>query len=193
MIRTLRLGRRSVMKARTQAANQVHAVVVTAPQELRDRLRKLPLAELVATAARFRPGCVDSLEAAARLALKSLAVRYRQLAQGIAALDQLIDRLAHQAAPDLMQIKGVGVDTAAALLVAADDNPPRLRSEASFAHMCGVAPIPASSGKTNRNRLVPAGAGRGGGQTDACGPRSRICGRVPAWPSEIWASSWPWS
>ncbi|MFJ9967844.1 SWIM zinc finger family protein [Streptomyces avermitilis] len=70
---------------------------------------------------------------------------------------------------------------------------PCLRSEASFAHMCGVAPIPASSGKTNRNRLVPAGAGRGGGQTDACGPRSRICGRVSAWPSEIWASSWPWS
>ncbi|MET7913120.1 transposase [Streptomyces avermitilis] len=193
MIRTLRLARRSVMKARTQAANQLHAVVVTAPQELRDRLRKLPLAELVATAARFRPGCVDSHEAAARLALKSLAVRYRQLAQGIAALDQQIDRLTHQAAPDLMQIKGVGVDTAAALLVAAGDNPQRLRSEASFAHMCGVAPIPASSGKTNRNRLVPAGAGRGGGQTDACGPRSRICGRVSAWPSEIWASNWPWS
>jgi transposase len=157
MIRTLRLARRSAMKARTQAANQLHAVVVTTPQELRDRLRKLALADLVATAARFRPGCVNSLEAAARLALKSLAVRYQQLAQEIAALDLQIDRLAHQAAPELMQIKGVGVDTAAALLVAAGDNPQRLRSEASFAHMCGVAPIPASSGKTNRNRLNRGG------------------------------------
>jgi transposase len=154
MIRTLRLARRSAMKARTQAANQLHAVVVTTPQELRGRLRKLAL---VAAAARFRPGCVNSLEAAARLALKSLAVRYQQLAQEIAALDLQIDRLAHQAAPELMQIKGVGVDTAAALLVAAGDNPQRLRSEASFAHMCGVAPIPASSGKTNRNRLNRGG------------------------------------
>ncbi|WP_413105600.1 hypothetical protein [Streptomyces sp. Inha503] len=94
------------MKARTQAANQFHAVVVTAPQELRDRLRGMSLAHLVATAARFRPGTVTSLEAAAKLALKSLAVRYQQLAQETSTLDQQIDRLAHQAAPDLMQIKG---------------------------------------------------------------------------------------
>nr|WP_199315046.1 transposase [Streptomyces cadmiisoli] len=108
MIRTLRLARRSAMKARTQAANQLHAVVVTAPQELRDRLRSLSLSDLVATVARFRPGRVDSLETAAKLALKSLAVRYQQLACEISELNQQIDRLAYRAAPELMQIKGVG-------------------------------------------------------------------------------------
>lgn len=157
MIRTLRTARRSAMKARTQAANQLHAVVVTAPQELRDRLRKMPIVDLVTTAVGFRPGDVNSLETAAKLALKSLAVRYRQLTREITAPDRQIERLAHRAAPELMQIKGVGVDTGAALLVAAGDNPQRLRSEASFAHMCGVAPIPAGSGKTNRNRLNRGG------------------------------------
>lgn len=142
MIRTLRLARPSAMKARTQAANQLHAVVVTAPQELRDRLRKLSLTDLVTTAASFRPGTVTSLGAATKLALKCLAVRYQQLAQEIAVLDEQIERLAHQAAPELMQIKGVGVDTGAALLVAAGDNPKRLRSEACFAHLCGVAQYP---------------------------------------------------
>lgn len=157
MIRTLRVARRSAMKARTQAANQLRAVVVSAPQELRDKLRRLPMTQLVAAAMRFRPGNATSLEAAAKLALKCLATRYHLLSQEIDALDAQVDRLAHHAAPDLMQIKGVGPDTAAALLIATGDNPERLRSEAAFAHMCGAAPIPASSGKTTRHRLNRGG------------------------------------
>ncbi len=158
MIRTLRLVRRSAMKARTQAANQLRAVLVTAPQALRDRLRALSLPQLVDGAARCRPGQVTAIEAASKLALKSLANRYQQLAAEITALDAEIWQLAHQAAPHLMQVKGVGVDTAGALLAAAGDNPERLHSEAAFAHLCGVAPIPASSGKTNRHRLNRGGA-----------------------------------
>ncbi|MFF3573821.1 IS110 family transposase [Nocardia jiangxiensis] len=130
MIRTLRVARKSAMQARTQAANQLHAVVVTAPEELRERLK---------------------------LALKSLAVRYRNVAEEIAVLDVEIERLAHMTAPNLFQVKGIGPDTGAALLIAAGDNPQRLRSEAAFAHMCGAAPIPASSGKTNRHRLNRGG------------------------------------
>src|SRR5438067_11021507 len=83
MIRTLRLARRSAMKARTQAANQLHALVLTAPDELRARLRALPLAELVRIAAAFRPvrsrTALGTPMAAAKLALKGLAIRYRQL------------------------------------------------------------------------------------------------------------------
>jgi transposase len=161
MIRTLRLTRRSAMKARTQAANQLHAVVVTAPDELRARLRALPLAELVRIAAAFRPlrmgAALATPLAAAKLALKGLAVRYRQLSAEIDALDVHLELLVSIAAPELIAVKGVGTDIAGALLVAAGDNPDRLHSEAAFASLCGVAPIPASSGKTNRHRLSRGG------------------------------------
>ena len=161
MIRTLRLARRSAMKARTQAANQLHALVVTAPDELRTRLRGLPLAELVRLAAAFRPvpagATLATPVAATKLALKSLAVRYRQLSAEIEALDAQLEQLVAVAAPDLLAVKGLGTETAGALLVAAGDNPDRLRSEAAFASLCGVAPIPASSGKTNRHRLSRGG------------------------------------
>jgi transposase len=161
MIRTLRLARRSAMKARTQAANQLHAVVVTAPDELRARLRALPMAELITLAAAFRPVRAGSALctplAAAKLALKGLAVRYRQLSAEIDALDVHLEQLVATAAPELIAVKGVGADIAGALLVAAGDNPDRLRSEAAFASLCGVAPIPASSGRTNRHRLSRGG------------------------------------
>lgn len=161
MIRTLRLTRRSAMKARTQAANQLHALVVTAPDELRARLRALPMAELVRTAAAFRPlrsgTPLSTPLAAAKLALKGLAIRYRQLSAEIDALDEHLEPLVSTAAPELLAVKGVGTDIAGALLVAAGDNPDRLHSEAAFASLCGVAPIPASSGKTNRHRLSRGG------------------------------------
>jgi transposase len=161
MIRTLRLARRSAMKARTQAANQLHALVVTAPDELRARLRALPMAELVRIAAAFRPvrtaTALTTPLAATKLALQGLAIRYRQLSAEIDALDGHLERLVSTAAPDLLAIKGVGTDIAGALLVAAGDNPGRLHSEAAFASLCGVAPIPASSGKTNRHRLSRGG------------------------------------
>ena len=161
MIRTLRLARRSAMKARTQAANQLHALVVTAPDDLRTHLRSLPLAELVRLAAAFRPvragAALATPTAATKLALKSLANRYRQLSAEIEALDAQLEQLVATAAPDLLAVKGIGTETAGALLVAAGDNPDRLRSEAAFASLCGVAPIPASSGKTNRHRLSRGG------------------------------------
>jgi transposase len=161
MIRTLRLARRSAMKARTQAANQLHALVVTAPDDLRTRLRARSLSELVGLAAAFRPiragTALATPAAATKLALKSLASRYRQLSSEIEALDAQLERLVATAAPDLLAVKGIGTETAGALLVAAGDNPDRLRSEAAFASLCGVAPIPASSGKTNRHRLSRGG------------------------------------
>jgi transposase len=158
MIRSLRLARRSAVKARTQAANQLTALLVTAPDGLRAQLRGLPLAELVATAARLRP---DQLPAtptdAAKFALRSVAGRWRRLTEEINELDVQLERLVATAAPALVAVQGVGTQTAAVLLVAAGDNPERLRSEGAFAHLCGVAPIPASSGKTTRHRLSRGG------------------------------------
>lgn len=154
MIRTVRAARRSAIKARSQAANQLKAMLITAPEELREKLGGLSTAKLVAKAARFRSvGKPGDVAAATKLALRSVARRYQQLSEEIADLDEQLDRLVVEAAPELVAIDGVSTDTAASLLIAAGDNPERLKSEAAFAHLCGVAPIPASSGKTVRHRL----------------------------------------
>src|SRR5262245_34185705 len=133
MIRALQAARRSAVKARTQAANQLHALVVTAPDDLRTRLRRLSLARLVATTAAFRPGALITPAAATKVALKSIAVRCRRLDAEVAGLDAHLGQLLAEAAPDLLAVKGVGIDTAATLLVTAGDNPERLRTEAAFA------------------------------------------------------------
>jgi transposase len=159
MIRALRAARRSAVKARTQAANQLQGLRVTAPEQLRRRLRGLSTKELVSVAARFRlgedgPGNVTT---ATKLALRSVARRYETLSREIAELEAHLDRLVAQAAPELVSLPGIGTDNAAALLIVAGDNPQRLRSEASFASLCGVSPIEASSGKVVRHRLNRGG------------------------------------
>jgi transposase len=154
MIRALRSVRRSAVKAKDQAGNQLRALLVTAPEGLRARLRGLPTKRLAAAAARFRPGerPVDA-EAATKLAMRSVARRYLALSEEVFELDGQLERLVTETAPALVSLHGVGTDSAATLLVAAGDNPERMRSEASFASLCGVAPIPASSGKVVRHRL----------------------------------------
>jgi transposase len=157
MIQSLRVARRSAVKMRTQAINQMRALLTTAPTELRERLRGLALDELVATSAGFRPGPITNAAAATKLALRGLANRYTLLASELESLDTELARLTKEAAPALCELTGVGPDVAGALLAAAGDNPERLRSEAAFANLCGVAPLPASSGKTNRHRLHRGG------------------------------------
>jgi transposase len=157
-MRTLRAVRRSAVKARTQAANQLRGLVVTAPEGLRGRLRGLSTKVLASTAARFRPGDrPNSPEEATRFALRSAARRYRSLSEEIAELDAQLARLVVEVAPDLVALPGVGTDHAATLLMVAGDNPERLRSEASFASLCGVSPVEASSGKVVRHRLNRGG------------------------------------
>jgi transposase len=158
MVRALHVVRRSAVKARTQAANQLHALLLTAPEELRAELRGLSTAKLIAVAARFRTGGLPKdLRAASKLAMRSIARRHRRLSEEIAELEEQIAGLVSEAVPALAALRGVGTDTAASLLVAVGDNPERLKSEASFARLCGVAPVPASSGKTVRHRLNRGG------------------------------------
>ncbi|CAM5271351.1 IS110 family transposase ISEc21 [Streptomyces tendae] len=158
MIRALRVARRSAIKARTQAVNQLKALIVTAPDDLRERIRGLHRRELIRTVTRWRPGTEpDTLTTVTKLAMQSIAHRYLQLDDEISELDRHLQRLVTRAAPELMAVKGLGAETVAALLVAVGDNPGRLRSESAFAHLCGVAPIPASSGKTSRHRLNRGG------------------------------------
>jgi transposase len=158
MIRALRAARRSAIKARTQAANQLQALRVTAPEGLRRRLRGLSTKELVRVASRFRlADDPRDVATATRFALRSVARRYEALSEEIAELDAHLDRLVGQVAPALVALAGIGTDSAATLLIVAGDNPQRLKSEASFASLCGVAPIEASSGKVVRHRLNRGG------------------------------------
>ncbi len=157
-IRMLSVARRSAVKARTQAANQVHGLVVTAGEHLKDRLRGLRTAAIVDVCARLRPDtAAGAVDAAAKTALRTLARRHRALTAEIDALDADLLSLCEQVDPALLGACGAGPDIAAALLAAAGDNPDRMRSEASFAALCGTSPVEASSGATVRHRLNRGG------------------------------------
>ena len=157
MIRMLKGAKDSAVKARTQAVNQMKALLITAPAELRETLDGLTAGNLAKRCARSRPGSLVSTRVATMHALRSLARRYLHLTAEIRDLEEQLDHLTRIAAPTLASAFGVGPDTAATLLVTAGSNPERLHSEAAFAALCGVNPIPASSGKTNRHRLNRGG------------------------------------
>ena len=135
----------------------MRSLVCTAPEDLRDRLRDLPIVALVQACAGLRPGGEVDVTAATKLALRTLARRVIELETEIDQLDASLRPLVTATAPALVAAYGVGPDTAGALLVAAGDNPDRLRTEACFARLCGVAPIEASSGKVTRHRLHRGG------------------------------------
>ena len=156
-LRMLLVARRSAAKARTQAANQIHSVIVGAPEQVKCRLRGLGLRAQVRVCARWRPGEAQTTAAYAKRALRHLARRYQALDAEIGELDVEIRRLCARANPALLAANGVGPDTASVLLVAAGDNPGRMKSERSFAALCGVSPVQASSGQTIRHRLNRGG------------------------------------
>ncbi|GAA1911211.1 hypothetical protein GCM10009716_21450 [Streptomyces sodiiphilus] len=155
-VRVLRVARRSAVKARTQAMNQIRNLLVAAPAMLREQAAGLDRSVLIRALARLRPG--DDLSrplAATRASLRRLARRHQALDEEIAELDTEIGPLVKQAAPALLELFGVGPETAGQLLASAGDNPERMRSESAFAHLAGVAPIPASSGRTTEAATEP--------------------------------------
>ena len=157
-LRVLRVALLSARKARTQAINQIHSLVCTAPDGLRDKLRHLPTVDLIRVCAGLRPSPTTDVAAVTKTTLRALARRVHHLDEETTDLQALIRPLVTATAPELLAHHGVGPDTAAALLIAAGDNPGRLRSEATFARLCGAAPIPATSGKTqHRHRLHRGG------------------------------------
>lgn len=157
-IRALRVARSSAVKARTQATNQIKALIVTGPPELREQLRHLRTPKIVSICARLRPGNkLGDPEQATKTALRRLARRHQQLSEEISEADHEIAQLVGEVAPDLLSLLGVGPEVAGQLLTSAGDNPDRITSEAAFAHLCGVAPVPASSGRIHRHRLNRGG------------------------------------
>jgi transposase len=164
-IRVLRVARRGAIKARTAASNTLRQLVVTAPESLRAQLTGLTTDQLIDAASRLRRTTQRAASAdqladptqATRLALRRLAQRCQQLTAEITAADTDLDTLLNQTAPALLERCGVGPTVAGQLLVTAGDNPHRLHTDASFAALCGAAPIPASSGRTDRHRLNRGG------------------------------------
>jgi transposase len=157
-IRMLRVARRGAVKARTQAANQIRDLILTAPEIVRQQLAGLPRARQVELAARFRPVDLADPAQGARAAMRSVAHRHQELTAEIARLGCLLEQLVVVTAPpEFLAKQGVATQTASALLATVGDNPARLRSEASFAALCGASPVDASSGKQIRHRLNRGG------------------------------------
>ena len=160
-IRMLLVAKRSARQARVKALTQMRHLVITAPEELRGRLKGLTTYRLVMACSRLRADrSSDPVVVAAKVALSSLAHRISSLERELADLEERILVLVERTAPELLERFGVGPDTAASLLVTAGDNPERLHSEAAFAHLCGVSPIPASSGKTSGHVRLDSGGDR---------------------------------
>ena len=167
-IRALRVTRSSAVKARTQAFLALHGLAVSAPASLRDALAQLSKRTLVKRCAGLRPETDDLIAlverperlhlATAKRTLRDLARRWLALDAEIKALNRQIKALVEHTAPQLIELFGVGHELAGQFLVTAGDNAGRIKNEASFAKLCGVAPQPASSGRTTgRHRLSRGG------------------------------------
>jgi transposase len=158
-LRVLKACRKTAVAARRVALQLIHNTIVCAPDELREALRKMTRMQLIRTLAAWRPDLADyrNMISAYRITLRSLGRRYLELHDEIADLDTLIGAIVDELAPALVARNSVGHGSAAQLLLTAGDNAGRLRSEASFAALCGVSPVPASSGKTTRHRLNRGG------------------------------------
>jgi transposase len=156
-LRGVMVARRSAVKARTQASNQLRSLIVTAPDDLRTELRSLPLAACMARCAAFRPNEAVSLLHVLKRTLRLLAMRWLHLSAELDDLNTTLTTLTHALAPRVLARHGVGPHTAATLLLTAGDNPGRLRNEAALAALCGVSPLEASSGRIVRHRLNRGG------------------------------------
>ncbi|WP_410636678.1 IS110 family transposase, partial [Amycolatopsis sp. cmx-4-83] len=156
-IRLFKLAKASAIKSRAQAINQLKAILVGADPALRDSMTGISNPKLVRRCAGLAPDQPDTPAAAAAYTLRLLARRIIELTCEVDDLNQRITDAINAHTPELLQRYGVGPDTAAALLLAAGDNPHRLTNEASFAALCGASPIEMSSGKTQRRRLNRGG------------------------------------
>lgn len=158
-LRMLQKTRSTAVAARKVALQMIRADVISAPEELRDQLRGMTRMQLIRHLVATRPDSTDfrTPPGAAKIALKRLAKRYVDLDDEVSELDDMIAATLADAAPPLVQLKCVGAQSAAQLMATVGDNPERLGSEASFAMLCGVAPVPVSSGMTYRHRLNRGG------------------------------------
>ncbi len=158
-MRVLMVARRSARRQRNQTLNQLRQLVFTAPDEVRARFKDRYKTGLVSEAAAMRPRKgSDPIVFTTKVVIRGLARRIQDLNDEMGTIDDALGGLVKQTAPSLLDCYGVGAVTAATLLVTAGDNPDRLHTERSWAHLCGVSPVPTGSGKTSgRVRLNHGG------------------------------------
>lgn len=154
-LRALLVERRSAVQARTGALNQLHALVVTAPSTLRERLGRLHGAQLARAATRLRNSSGEEAIVLVPV-LKRLGERAGALSRELAEIDGQIEEIVKEVGSELLAETGVGVICAAQLVVSSGD-PARMRCEASFAALAGTSPLDASSGRQQRHRLNRGG------------------------------------
>jgi hypothetical protein len=158
MIRQFKVARDAAVKARSQAMHAIKAIIVSAPSALREQLDRLTgKMTLLRHLAALRPGSLNSTTASAKARLRAIARRWLALDAELKDHDANLGQLTQQLAPNLMQAHGMGVGTAAEMLILIGDNPERTHSEAALAKLCGACPAPASSSKTTRHRLNRGG------------------------------------
>lgn len=151
-MRVLRLAKESAVKARTQALNQLKAVLLAVDPALRESLDGLTNTALVSACAQLAGD-----ESQAVFTMRLLARRIQCLSEEVKELTRRTTKAVRASWPALLDLVGVGPDSAAAVLIAAGDNPERLTDEAAFAALCGVSPAEQSSGKTQRRHLNRGG------------------------------------
>ncbi len=158
-IRLLRISLAGLRKCSTALTNSLRNVIVGAPPDLRDQLQSMTSVALLRHCSRFRiaAGAPSDPREATKSTLRLLARQVITQGQEMDRLRGELTDLVRRVNPALLALPGVGVDSASTLLVTAGDNPERLRNEASFAALCGVSPIEASSGKQTRHRLNRGG------------------------------------
>jgi transposase len=159
-MRAVSVARRSAVKAKTQAINQLRALLISSPQDVRERLWSVKPAECIERCVRLRSLGATTILQTLTMTLRLMAKRWLALAEEIKELDAMLEKLTSKHAKRLREQFGIGPQTAAILVAVAGDNPERLKNEAALAALCGVSPLQASSGKTTRHRL-----NRGGDRT----------------------------
>ena len=158
MIRHLKIARDTAVKSRSQAMVTLKTLIINAPADLRERLDQIKgKIALIRHIAAFRLGEILNTLASAKAAMRALARRWLLLHEEILGHDKELERLVTKRAPELMESHGIATLTVAEMLILVGDDPTRIRSEAALAKLCGVCPIPASSGKSHRFRLNRGG------------------------------------
>lgn len=157
MMRVIKVAKDTAVKAQTQVMVALKALLVTADETLKARLGSLPPSKLITACTELVAENLETPMEAMSYAMAAMARRWLDLQREIEAHWEHLKKLTRQAAPALVQAYGIGPDTAAQMLITFGDRGNRVRSEAGFAKMCGVCPIPASSGKTQRHRLNRGG------------------------------------
>lgn len=158
MIRHLKIARDTAVKARSQAMVTLKTLIINAPADLRDVVDQIKgKVTLIRHIAGFRFGEINDTTASAKAAMRALARRWLVLHEEVRMHDKELERLVRERAPELLASHGIATLTVAEMLILVGDDPSRIRSEAALAKLCGVCPIPASSGKTHRFRLNRGG------------------------------------